>query len=78
MLKYIAPIATCLTLSGLAVGCGYQPLGLAESKPKLADAMIERDIILYGENRFEIGEYTDNGFVCFFIALSALAGRIIE
>ena len=63
MLRYITSlVAAVLALPVFALGCGYQPLGLADNKPNIADARIDRDIILYGENRFEIGEYTDDGF----------------
>jgi len=44
------------------MGCGYQPLGLAENHPSVGDSIIERDIVLCGENRFEVGEYVDNVF----------------
>ncbi len=56
-------VIPCVLLLPLAVlGCGYAPLGLVDNQPKVSDAIIERDIVLYGENRFSIGEYTDNGF----------------
>ncbi|MBJ94639.1 MAG: hypothetical protein CMP23_09205 [Rickettsiales bacterium] len=50
----------CVTIS--ALGCGYEPLGLADNQPQLGDARIDRTVVLYGENRFEVGEYTDDGF----------------
>ena len=62
MVRFPPVVCFVLTLPIFALGCGYQPLGLDENRPQIGDSIIDRDIILYGENRFEVGEYTDDGF----------------
>jgi len=62
MLRFLAALSSLVCLPVFVLACGYAPLGLEENQPEVGDARIERDIVLYGENRFEIGEYTDDGF----------------
>ncbi len=46
-----------------AVACNYEPLNLSVNIPALEDAIAQHDVIAYGENRFLVGEYGDDGFV---------------
>ena len=62
MRRLFAVLCCTILLPVFVLGCSYAPLGLAENQPNVGDARIERDIVLYGENRFEVGEYTDAGF----------------
>ena len=40
-------------------GCNYPPLAYEENKPQLEDAVITRDLVIFGESR--VVYYTDDG-----------------